>query len=74
MDIYLDIDRAMIHEDHWVIENQGAAGLAEFIIALRPYNTYWLTTHCREGNPYRPREILKYFLQSQLHADIGKID
>lgn len=73
MDIYLDIDGTMLHEDHWDTENQAAAGLAEFIIALRPHNTYWLTTHCRDGNPERPREIMKRFVAPELHADIDRI-
>lgn len=63
----------MIHEDHWDTENQAAAGLAEFIIALRPHNTYWLTTHCMDGNPKRARAIMKKYLPIELHADIERI-
>lgn len=73
MDIYLDIDGTMIHEDHWDAENQAAQGLKEFIIALRPYNTYWLTTHCRDGNPERAREIMKRHVPTELYADIDRI-
>ena len=73
MNIYLDIDGTMIHEDHWDTENQAAAGLAEFIIALRPHNTYWLTTHCMDGNPKRARAIMKKYLPIELHADIERI-
>jgi hypothetical protein len=73
MNIYLDIDGTMIHEDHWDIEHQAAAGLAEFIIALRPYNTFWLTTHCRDGNAEQSREIMKRFVPAELHADIDRI-
>ena len=73
MNIYLDIDGTMIHEDHWDTENQAAVGLAEFIIALRPHNTYWLTTHCMDGNPKRARTIMKQYLPIELHADIERI-
>ncbi len=73
MKIYLDIDGTMIHED--LSENLGkaAAGLEDFIIALRPHDTYWLTTHCRTGDPTRPREIMKRVLPEELHADIDRI-
>jgi hypothetical protein len=73
MKIYLDIDGTMIHEDRWDMENLAADGLAEFIIALRPHATYWLTTHCRDGNPERAREIMKRYLPPELYADIDRI-
>lgn len=73
MDIYLDIDGTMIHEDHWDNKNLAAQGLKEFIIALRAYNTYWLTTHCRDGNPERAREIMKRHVPPELYADIDRI-
>lgn len=71
MNIYLDIDGTMIHEN--LAESIPAIGLAEFIIALRPHTTYWLTTHCRDGNPERPREIMKQYLPAELHVDIDRI-
>lgn len=73
MKIYLDIDGTMIHED--LTENYGkpAAGLEEFIIALRPYDTYWLTTHCMTGDPVNARRITKAVLPESLHADIDRI-
>jgi hypothetical protein len=73
MNIYIDVDGTMIHEDRWNMENLAADGLTEFIIALRPHNTFWLTTHCRDGNPERAREIMKRYLPSELHADIDLI-
>lgn len=73
MNIYLDIDGTMIHEDRWDMENPAAAGLVEFIISLRPHTPYWLTTHCRDGNPERAREIMKRYLPPELHADIDRI-
>ncbi len=73
MNIYLDIDGTMIHEDRWDMENPAADGLAEFIIALRQHNTFWLTTHCRDGNPERAREIMKRYLPIELHAEIDRI-
>ena len=73
MNIYLDIDGTMLHEDRWDMENLAAEGLAEFITALRPHTTYWLTTHCRDGNPDRAREIMKRFLPPELHPCIDRI-
>lgn len=73
MNIYLDIDGTLIHEDLTDNYCKPAAGLEEFIIALRPHNVYWLTTHCRDGNPERAREILKEHLPESLHADIDRI-
>jgi len=63
----------MIHEDLTVNSGKAAAGLEEFIIALRPHTTYWLTTHCRDGDPTRAREIMKRVLSDTLHPDIDRI-
>lgn len=73
MNIYLDIDGTLIHED--ATENYGkpAAGLADFLVALRPHATYWLTTHCRDGNPDRARSILKAHLPPEFHGDVDRI-
>lgn len=73
MKIYLDIDGTLIHED--LTENYGkpAAGLNEFITALKPFDKYWLTTHCRDGNPERAREMVKKHLPEALHAEIDRI-
>jgi hypothetical protein len=59
MKIYLDIDGTMIHED--MTDNYGkpAAGLEEFLIAMRPYDTYCITTHCTEGDPVNAKRIKK---------------
>jgi len=73
MKIYLDIDGTMIHED--LTENYGkvAAGLEDFIIALRPYDTHWLTTHCTTGDPANAVRIMKAVLPESLHSDIDRI-
>ena len=73
MKIYLDIDGTLIHED--LTENYGkpADGLEDFIAALKPFDTYWLTTHCRDGNPERAREMVKKHLPESLHAEIDRI-
>jgi hypothetical protein len=72
MNIYLDIDGTLIHED---LPHAGkpAAGLAEFIVALRPYDVYWLTTHCMHGDPRHARALVKSVLPEELHADIDRI-
>lgn len=63
----------MIHEE--LSENLGkaAAGLVEFIIALRPYDTYWLTTHCTSGDSERAREIMKRVIPEEFYSDIDRI-
>ncbi len=71
MNIYLDIDGTLIHENF--AEPKAAAGLKELLVALRPHQTFWLTTHCRDGNSERPRAILKRFVGPELHADIDRI-
>ena len=73
MNIYLDIDGTMLHEENWEAVNLAAEGLVEFIITLRAHNTYWLTTHCRDGDPTRAREIMKRHLPPELHDDINRI-
>lgn len=73
MKIYLDIDGTMIHED--LTENycKPAKGLIEFLVALRPYDTYWLTTHCTTGDPENARRIMKEKVPEAYHADIDRI-
>lgn len=73
MKIYLDIDGTLIHEDLTKNYGQPAAGLTDFILALRPHDPYWLTTHCRDGNPKRARQILKSHLPESLHPEIDRI-
>lgn len=73
MKIYLDIDGTMIHEDRWDLDNPAAAGLEDFIVALRPHETYWLTTHCTTGDPEKARQIMKKVLPESLHPDIDRI-
>jgi len=73
MKIYLDIDGTMIHEERWDLDNPAAAGLEDFIVALRPYDTYWLTTHCTTGDPEKARQIMKKLLPESLHPDIDRI-
>lgn len=73
MKIYLDIDGTMIHEDLSDMYCKPAVGLEDFIVALRPYDTYWLTTHCTTGDPTNARRIMKSVLPAELHADIDRI-
>ena len=72
MKIYLDIDGTMIHES---IETAGkpANGLKEFIEALKPHDTYWLTTHCMEGDPQYAQAIMKSVLPEELHSEIDRV-
>lgn len=73
MKIYLDIDGTMIHDDLSDMYCKPAAGLEDFIVALRPYETYWLTTHCTTGDPTNARRIMKAVLPEELRADIDRI-
>lgn len=72
MNIYLDIDGTLIHEDFADI-GQPAAGLPEFIMALRPHEVYWLTTHCMDGDPLLAQELVKSVLSEELHPEIDRI-
>jgi hypothetical protein len=73
MKIYLDIDGTLIHED--LTENYGkpAAGLEDFISALKPYEVYWLTTHCRDNDPSNAQRIVKAVLPESFHEQIDSI-
>lgn len=73
MNIYLDIDGTLLHEELGDRYGQAAAGLGDFIRALRPHQTYWLTTHCRDGNPERARALVKRLLPLELHSDVDRI-
>ncbi len=72
--IYLDIDGTLIHDD--LSENYGkpAKGLEEFLIALRPYDTFWLTTHCMDGDPIHAQQKMKAVLPVSLFNDIDRIE
>jgi len=72
MKIYLDIDGTMIHED-LARSGQPAVGLEEFLIALRPYETYWLTTHCMNGDPQYAQKLMKKKVSKEFYADIDRI-
>lgn len=71
--MYLDIDGTMIHED--LTENYGkpARGLESFLVALRLYDTFWLTTHCKDGDVTQARRIMKGVLSEEYHEDIDRI-
>lgn len=71
--IYLDIDGTLIHEDLSDMYGKPAAGLKEFLIALRPYDTYWLTTHCMDGDPIHAQKKLKEVLPDEFYPDIDRI-
>jgi len=61
MNIYLDIDGTLIHKD-----GTPAEGLHEFLeYVLANHICYWLTTHCRDGNP----EYLYSYLRPKLPPD-----
>lgn len=72
MNIYLDIDGTLIHNDGHKV-GQPAVGLAEFLKALRPHDTYWLTTYCKNGDSQYAQTIMKSVLPEELHADIDRI-
>jgi len=73
MNIYLDIDGTLIHEDLTERLGKPANGLPEFLQAIQHHNLFWLTTHCREGDPARPIGILKRVTDESLHPIIESI-
>tara|TARA_B100000508_G_C11432062_1_gene263963 strand:+ start:674 stop:1087 length:414 start_codon:yes stop_codon:yes gene_type:complete len=73
MKIYLDVDGTLIHEELTEKNGQAAAGLADFIVALRPYDVYWLTTRCTNGDATNPRQALKMVLPEEFHGDVDRI-
>lgn len=74
MNLYLDIDGTLIHEELTDNNGRAAAGLENFLVAAKNYHLFWLTTHCRDGNPERPREILKKVTPESLHMIIDSIE
>jgi len=63
----------MIHEEFGDMWNQPALGLEEFLVALRPYDTYWLTTHCMNGNPENAQALMKQKVSKEISGDIDRI-
>ncbi len=72
MNIYLDIDGTLIHEDLNKFR-QPAEGLMVFLQAIRSYNLYWLTTHCMDGNRTHAQAFLKSVTPEELHTRIDLI-
>jgi hypothetical protein len=59
MNIYLDIDGVLVTKD-----KRPANGVTEFLSFITDrFDCYWLTTHCRDGNPAQAidyvQEIIK---------------
>ena len=73
MNIYLDIDGTLIHEDLTERLGKPVNGLPEFLQAIQHHNLFWLSTHCREGDPARPIEIMKRVTDKSLHPIIESI-
>ena len=73
MNIYLDIDGTLLHEELTSRHGKPAVGLAEFLLALRAHEPYWLTSHCRDGDPTVAQARLKPQVPETLHADIDQI-
>lgn len=70
MNIYLDIDGVLLAN-----ETNSATGANEFLLAVLskyPGTTYWLTTHCWQGEN-RCIELLSPFLQPETIALLPKI-
>jgi len=72
MKIYLDIDGTLIHARGYNA-GESADGLEELMEALKPYDTYWLTTHCMYGDPTHAQNILKHALPERLHTEVDRI-
>lgn len=79
MNIYLDIDGTLIHEDRYRA-GEPAEGLEDLFRVLfahahadHPCSVFWLTTHCMDGDPQYARRIMKSVLPPHFHADIDRI-
>jgi hypothetical protein len=69
VNVYLDIDGTIIYEE-FDRYNQPAAHLEQFLDALNPYVVYWLTTHCRDGDPSYAQKYLRGVLNNRLYKKI----
>jgi hypothetical protein len=73
MNIYLDIDGTLIHDD---LANYGkpAQYLKEFFQVLNRGNhdVYWLTTHCMDGDVSHVHTFLKQRLSGDIFALIAE--
>lgn len=70
MNIYLDIDGVLLANENCV-----AAHADEFlraVLAMHPDNTYWLTTHCWQGEN-RAVEVLRSFLEPETVELLSKV-
>lgn len=70
MNIYLDIDGVLL-----VNENTLANGAEDFlkaVLAKYPDSTYWLTTHCWQGDN-RAVAVLAPFLSAETTELIGRV-
>lgn len=63
--IYLDIDGTIIHEELSKY-NQPAQHLDEFLDTLSHFEVYWLTTHCRHGDPTPAQRRLQSVLSEEM--------
>ena len=72
MNIYLDIDGTLIHEDLSKLR-QPAEGLVAFLEAIRSHDLFWLTTHCMNGGPTHAQTLLKSVTPHELHTLIDSI-
>jgi len=69
MKIYLDIDGVLLAN-----EDNLSEGAAEFIkFAVDNFDVYWLTTHCRHGDPNRAIEYVQRTTNENLRPWLEKI-
>ena len=62
MNIYLDIDGVLLANDHHPANY--AKEFLQFVLAIYPDSTYWLTTHC-QGDATRPVRDIGHLFDSE---------
>ena len=72
MIIYLDIDGTLLHE-YGIHTGEPAFGLEKLLAEIQHHETYWLTTHCRRGNPTKARGLIKAAVADGYHHIIDQI-
>lgn len=71
--IYLDINGVLTYKDITENRDKAAAGLEEFLTTLRPYDVYWLTMHCTDGDPTSAQNKIKEVVSEAFFDDVEQI-
>lgn len=68
--LYLDIDGVLLTKHN----TRAADGIEEFLDhVLAEFDCYWLTTHCRDGNPDHLLRMLAFYFTSDVMVKIQRV-